>query len=161
MCRGPARLWPRPCSSPEPEAPQNGEIEPRDHSSHEPAKPLVHGPISIPLWSCHGPEINQVLLNIVVNAAQAIASQQREQLGKIIIKTFHDNEFIYCEINDDGPGIEKKHINMEEIHMRIFENPSFKLVPFFDPKDVIVSGSITEKRYIRDFKSLSEFLKMV
>ena len=45
--------------------------------------------------------------------------------------------------------------------MRIFENPSFKLVPFFDPRDVLVSGTVTEERYIRDFKSLAELLKMV
>ena len=50
---------------------------------------------------------------------------------------------------------------MEKIHMRIFENPSFKLVPFFDPQDVVISGTITEERYIRDFGSLSKFLKIV
>ncbi len=55
----------------------------------------------------------------------------------------------------------KKYQNMEKIHMRIFENPSFKLVPFFDPRDVVIDGNVTEERYIRDFKSLSEFLKMV
>jgi len=58
-------------------------------------------------------------------------------------------------------SVEKKHTNMEKIHMRIFENPSFKLVPFFNPLDVIVNGSVTEERYMRDFKSLSEFLKIV
>lgn len=58
-------------------------------------------------------------------------------------------------------SIEKKYTNMEKMHMRIFENPSFKLVPFFDPRDVIVSGTVTRERYISDFKSLSEFLRMV
>ncbi len=58
-------------------------------------------------------------------------------------------------------SIEKKYRNMEKIHMRIFENPSFKLVPFFDPQDVVISGAITEERYIRDFESLSKFLKIV
>jgi len=58
-------------------------------------------------------------------------------------------------------SIEKKYKNMEKIHMRIFENPSFKLVPFFDPRDVIVKGIITEERYIKDFKSLVKLLKMV
>jgi uracil-DNA glycosylase family 4 len=58
-------------------------------------------------------------------------------------------------------SIDKKYRNMEKIHMRIFENPSFKLVPFFDPQDVIISGAITEERYRRDFESLSKFLKIV
>lgn len=58
-------------------------------------------------------------------------------------------------------SIKKKYNNMKKIHMRIFENPSFKLVPFFDPGDVIVNGTITEKRYVKDFKSLAELLKMV
>lgn len=58
-------------------------------------------------------------------------------------------------------SVEKKYTNMEKIHMRIFENPSFKLVPFFDPRDVIVKGVITEERYIKDFKSLVKLLKMV
>ena len=58
-------------------------------------------------------------------------------------------------------SVEKKHRDMEKIHMRIFENPSFKLVPFFDPRDVVIDGNVTEERYIRDFKSLSEFLKIV
>ena len=58
-------------------------------------------------------------------------------------------------------SVEKKYTNMEKIHMRTFENPSFKLVPFFDPRDVIVKGVITEERYIKDFKSLVKLLKMV
>lgn len=58
-------------------------------------------------------------------------------------------------------SVEKKYTNMEKIHMRIFENPSFKLVPFFDSRDVITSGTVTEERYIKDFKSLAELLKMV
>jgi len=56
---------------------------------------------------------------------------------------------------------EKKYKNMEKIHMRIFENPSFKLVPFFDPQDVVINGALTEERYKRDFESLSKFLKIV
>ena len=58
-------------------------------------------------------------------------------------------------------SIEKKYKKMEEIHMRVFENPSFKLVPFFSPHDVKVKKTIPEEKYIEDFKSLSRLLKMV
>ncbi len=58
-------------------------------------------------------------------------------------------------------SVEKKYRSMEKIHMRIFENPSFKLVPFFDPQDVLTKGTVNEERYIKDFESLSKFLKIV
>ncbi|MEA2016546.1 MAG: uracil-DNA glycosylase family protein [Actinomycetota bacterium] len=58
-------------------------------------------------------------------------------------------------------SIKKEYKDIKKIHMKIFENPSFKLVPFFDPRDVLLTGSISEKKYIRDFESLSEFLKIV
>jgi DNA polymerase len=58
-------------------------------------------------------------------------------------------------------SIDKKYRNIEKIHMRIFENPSFKLVPFFDPRDVVISGTVTEERYRKDFESLSKFLKII
>lgn len=58
-------------------------------------------------------------------------------------------------------SIDKKFENIEEIHMRVFENPSFKLVPFYSPHDVKVAKIISEEKYIEDFKSLSKLLKMV
>ena len=58
-------------------------------------------------------------------------------------------------------SVEKKYRSMKKIHMRVFENPSFKLVPFFSPQDVILNNIINEERYTRDFKSLSKFLKIV
>ncbi len=56
---------------------------------------------------------------------------------------------------------DKEYRDIKKIHMKIFENPSFKLVPFFDPRDVLVTGEITEQKYINDFESLSRFLKVV
>ena len=58
-------------------------------------------------------------------------------------------------------SVEKKFRNIEKIHMRIFENPSFKLVPFFSPHDVGVNKIISKKKYIEDFKSLARLLKIV
>jgi uracil-DNA glycosylase family 4 len=58
-------------------------------------------------------------------------------------------------------SVDKKYTDMEKIHMRIFENPSFKLVPFFDPRDVIVKHAVTEERFLKDFQSLVKLSKMV
>ncbi|WAM32161.1 sensor histidine kinase [Caldicellulosiruptor naganoensis] len=73
---------------------------------------------------CNRGEIGQVILNILINAAQAIKSQpNRTQKGHIWIKTWEDSDFVYCSIKDDGPGIKKIYLK------KIFE-------PFFTTKDV-------------------------
>ena len=69
-----------------------------------------------------GGPINQVLLNILVNAAQAIASQVKKEKGRITIRTRENPPYVVCEIEDDGPGM------TEEIKKRIFD-------PFFTTKD--------------------------
>jgi PAS domain S-box-containing protein len=76
----------------------------------------------IPPVHCIGGEINQVFLNIIVNAAQSIKSQTRSIRGVIKIKTYNDKEFVYCEITDNGPGIPDKIVH------RIFD-------PFFTTKE--------------------------
>ena len=58
-------------------------------------------------------------------------------------------------------SVEKKFRSIEKIHMRVFENPSFKLVPFFSPHDVVVEKIISEEKYIEDFNSLAKVLKIV
>lgn len=73
---------------------------------------------------CNRGEIGQVILNILINAAQAIKSQlDRTQKGHIYIKTWQDSDYVYCSIADDGPGIKKVYLK------KIFE-------PFFTTKDV-------------------------
>jgi signal transduction histidine kinase len=69
-----------------------------------------------------GGAINQVLLNILVNAAQAIASQGRKEKGLITIETREEADFVVCSISDDGPGMS------EETRLRIFD-------PFFTTKE--------------------------
>ena len=76
----------------------------------------------IPLIECVGGEINQVLLNIIVNAAQSIKSQNRKEKGLIKIQTFSKDEYVVCKVSDDGPGIPK------EIIDKIFD-------PFFTTKE--------------------------
>jgi signal transduction histidine kinase len=75
----------------------------------------------LPDIPCIPNQINQVFLNIIVNAAHAIASQNRSGKGTIKIVTSADATTVSCRISDDGPGIP------EEISNRIFD-------PFFTTK---------------------------
>lgn len=59
----------------------------------------------IPEIFCHPGQINQVFLNLLVNAAQAIESQERQERGRITIRTYPVDSYVVCEIEDDGPGI--------------------------------------------------------
>ena len=77
----------------------------------------------IPDIPCNAGEINQVILNILVNAAQAIAEQDREDMGHIVIRTFQDGDHVVCTIADDGPGIPQENLT------KIFD-------PFFTTKPV-------------------------
>jgi two-component system NtrC family sensor kinase len=69
-----------------------------------------------------GGRVNQVLLNILLNAAQAIASKQAGTPGVIRIRSWRDRDSVFCSIEDNGPGIP------EEIHKDIF-NPFFTTKP--------------------------------
>ena len=59
----------------------------------------------IPPICCNSGQINQVFLNILLNATQAIKSQEREGMGNITIQTYATEDEVVCEISDDGPGI--------------------------------------------------------
>lgn len=72
---------------------------------------------------CNKVQLGQVLINIIVNAAQAIKSQQNNQLGEISIGASIEEDYLCIKIKDNGPGIP------EEIMNKIFE-------PFFTTKDV-------------------------
>lgn len=72
----------------------------------------------IPLTKCNPGQLNQVFMNILVNAAHAIEKQ-----GEIFIKTWADNGYINISISDTGCGIPEDKIG------RIFE-------PFFTTKEV-------------------------
>ncbi len=76
---------------------------------------------TLPQIHCHPGQLNQVFLNILVNAAQAIRSQNRQGPGHIWIRTRQESELVICEIEDDGPGIPP------EIQSKIFD-------PFFTTK---------------------------
>lgn len=72
----------------------------------------------IPRVSCVPAQINQVFMNLLVNAAQAI-----EQRGKITVRSGRDKDFVWFEIEDTGKGMS------EEVRRRIFE-------PFYTTKPV-------------------------
>lgn len=75
----------------------------------------------IPIIKAKSGEINQVLLNIIMNAVYAV--KEKKISGVIKIKTYSDNEYVCCEISDNGGGIP------QELISRIFE-------PFFTTKPV-------------------------
>lgn len=60
---------------------------------------------NIPTIEAVGDEINQVLLNIIVNAAHAIKGKNGGETGVIKISIWNDKEFVYCAIKDNGAGI--------------------------------------------------------
>ena len=79
----------------------------------------------LPPVICHIGELNQVLINLIVNAAHAIADKVAgtAERGRIGIRTWADDDHVVVEIADDGGGIP------DDIRHRIFE-------PFFTTKDV-------------------------
>lgn len=66
---------------------------------------------------CHPGQLNQVFLNLLVNAGQAMESP-----GVITIRCHHDAGFVYASVSDTGKGIP------EEVRERIFD-------PFFTTKE--------------------------
>jgi len=70
-------------------------------------------------YECIGSQLNQVFMNLMVNAAHAI-----EEFGIITIRTgYKNNDWLWVEVEDTGKGIP------EEIKNKIFD-------PFFTTKPV-------------------------
>jgi two-component system NtrC family sensor kinase len=63
----------------------------------------------IPYIKAAGGSINQVLLNLIVNAVHAIKESTNK--GLLIIKTYEENGSVYCSIKDNGTGIPKEHLD--------------------------------------------------
>ena len=78
---------------------------------------------TLPPVLCHPGEINQVVLNLIVNAAHAIRENaQKSGKGLITVRTRRDGEFAQITVTDTGAGIPP------EIQGRIFE-------PFFTTRE--------------------------
>ena len=77
----------------------------------------------LPQVFADGHQLKQVLLNLVINAEQAMLSTTGR--GVLVVRTWHDpeQEAVVLEINDDGPG------TPDEMQPKIFD-------PFFTTKEV-------------------------
>jgi signal transduction histidine kinase len=99
----------------------------------------------VPELYCLPSQINQVFLNLLINAAHAI-----EDKGTIIVRTGYDDKVVWVEIEDNGCGIAPDHLD------HIFE-------PFFTTKPVgkgtglglsIVYGIVQEHRGTIEVRSV-------
>ncbi len=83
--------------------------------------------LDLPLVPCLPGELNQVFLNIIVNAAHAIEDHKektgRSDMGKIVVSTRLIDGFAEIRIQNSGSGI------TEEIQSKLFD-------PFFTTKEV-------------------------
>ena len=77
----------------------------------------------LPQVFADGHQVQQVLLNLIINAEQAMLSANGR--GILVVRTWHDpaQQNVVLEINDDGPGIP------DDLQPKIFD-------PFFTTKDV-------------------------
>jgi PAS domain S-box-containing protein len=110
----------------------------------------------LPPVRCHAGELNQVMLNLLVNASHAIADVVANAGGRglISVATRLDGEVVVISVRDTGGGIP------ENIRHRIFE-------PFFTTKDVgrgtgqglAISHNIIVKRHGGSIECVSELGK--
>ena len=75
----------------------------------------------IPCAVCNGAKIGQALMNVLMNAIEAI--ERKQEAGIILLKTFTQNEKIYIEIQDNGCGVSEENL------ARVFD-------PFYTSKDI-------------------------
>jgi len=73
---------------------------------------------TIPQVMCYAGQVNQVFMNVLDNAAQAI-----EEKGNVYVRTKVEDQFVVVEFEDTGPGID------EDVLPKIFD-------PFFTTKPV-------------------------
>ena len=77
----------------------------------------------LPQVFADGHQVQQVLLNLIINAEQAMITASGR--GVLVVRTWHDSprDAVIIEVNDDGPGIP------ETVQPKIFD-------PFFTTKEV-------------------------
>lgn len=86
------------------------------------ARVSIDVPSDIMLY-CNRIQLGQVLVNILVNASQAIKSENRKTMGLIKISARKEHKKIQLQIYNDGPNISEDSLN------RIFD-------PFYTTKEV-------------------------
>ena len=84
---------------------------------------------NLPPIALNRSEIEQALLNIVKNAAQALTERQVDTHPLIILRTRRSGQYANIEVVDNGPGMTK------EIARRVFD-------PFFTTKEIGVGTGL-------------------
>jgi len=81
----------------------------------------------LPIVPCESQKIQQVILNLLKNASEAMReAQERGQMTaspRIVLRTMREDEAVRIEVEDNGPGMD------ERVQKRVFE-------PFFTTKPV-------------------------
>lgn len=97
---------------------------------------------NIPPIECYPAKINQMLVNILLNAIQAIKNR-----GEITVRYYRkDDQFIAIEISDDGEGVNS------HLHEKVFE-------PFFTTKDSNPGLGLTiAKSIVQEHKGSINFI---
>jgi signal transduction histidine kinase len=111
---------------------------------------------SLPKIECHAGSLNQVFMNLLGNAIDAIEISQKsvEKLPQIVITTWQEKDRVMIKIADNGVGMS------EEVYRHLFD-------PFFTTKPVgsgrglglWVSYQIVVEKHGGDLKCFSEFGK--
>ncbi|MGA7852078.1 MAG: ATP-binding protein [Candidatus Acidiferrales bacterium] len=79
----------------------------------------------LPHIHCHLGDLNQVFLNLFVNAAHAIGDVVKNtgEKGRITVRTWQDGDYVVVSVADTGTGIP------ERVRAKVFD-------PFFTTKEV-------------------------
>ena len=83
----------------------------------QPIRLLIHPAADVPAIPCDPEQIKQVLLNLTINAVQAMPDG-----GEIVVSTRVDGARVVIDVRDQGPGISPEHLD------KVFD-------PFFTTKD--------------------------
>ena len=87
----------------------------------------VHLQPDLPRTMLDASSIQQVILNLVVNAEQAMLKAHRG--GRLLVSSEQVDDMIWIVVSDNGPGILKEHLS------RVFD-------PFFTTKEVGVGTGL-------------------
>ncbi|MEG3638453.1 ATP-binding protein [Magnetococcus sp. PR-3] len=83
----------------------------------------------LPEVPCDGTKIQQVVLNLLKNGAQAMAMAGTTQAPCFTLRLYTENQSVCIEVEDNGPGME------ESVRSRVFE-------PFYTTKEVGVGTGL-------------------